>query len=129
MAVRSQALVPLWKRGEGFFLACRVEQVRTNSEHLPILFPLACLAPLRGTQLAVMPYRHQSSAQPPATVPGSMPPATTGGRVSNAVEYVVTKVDDLVNYARKVSGCVYQRDSIFKPAILMEVLWVGTCDS
>ena len=74
--------------------------------NVPLAFT-ACLAPLRGTQLAVMPYRDLStSAQPPpapAPVRGSMPPAVTGGRVNNAVEYVVTKLDDLVNYARKVS--------------------------
>lgn len=89
MAYRSRAL-QLWKRG--------------------------CLAHLRGTQLAVIPYSSplttvpttpsETTAPPPATIPKATPPAVSssgGGRVSNAVEYVVTKIDDLINYARKGS--------------------------
>lgn len=66
------------------------------------------------TPLAVVPYRCQqttapatltdNTTAPPATVPKATPPAVIGGgRVSNAVEYVVTKLDDLINYARKGS--------------------------
>jgi len=45
-----------------------------------------------------------AGAQTPATTAKSMPPATLKrGRTSNAVEYVVTKLDDLINYARKVA--------------------------
>ena len=72
----------------------------------------ASLIPLRGPQLTVVPHRMQQSgnspattgdAQTPATAAKSMPPATLNrGRASNAVEYVITKLDDLVNYARKV---------------------------
>jgi hypothetical protein len=98
----------LWKRGEFTYMCCGSQS--TRSLHL-----LGYLAPLRGTQLAV--FQHQAlplssvptspsetASSPPATVPKATPPAVPrpSGPVSNAVEYVVTKVDDLINYARKV---------------------------
>lgn len=78
---------------------------------LPLYFFItAFLAPLRGTQLAVIPHQSQhttpvlaraSETTPPATVPKASPPAVRSAP-SNAVEYAVAKVDDLINYARKV---------------------------
>lgn len=69
----------------------------------------AFLAPLRGTQLAVVPYHttptRASEATPPANIPKASPPAVRSA-TGNAVEYAVTKLDDLINYARKVSNVV-----------------------
>lgn len=71
------------------------------------------MIPFRGAQLAVTPYRMQSEGGTPATTgttspapaPSgtSMPPAPVSkGRISNAVEFAIARVDDVVNYARKV---------------------------
>lgn len=44
--------------------------------------------------------RHQSTAAPS---PPPAPPSARGGRLDNAVDFVTARLDDLVNWARKVS--------------------------
>ena len=80
---------------------------------------LASIIPLSGAQLAVVPHRkNQTGVTSPATTAKATPPATTteerlpasikGGKINNAVEYVVTGLDTLINYARKVKGFLMQ---------------------
>ena len=68
---------------------------------------LPALGSLRGSEQAtsLVPSRGQqsSAATAPGPQEGGAKPATTGGRLSNAAEYALTKVDDIVNWARKVS--------------------------
>lgn len=100
MAAFRGLAMQLWKRG-----------ISMTSLSTPCsrIFFVGCLAPVRGTQLAVVPYQtnplttapSKNTAPPPATIPEAAPPAVPG-RISNAVEYAVTKLDDLINYARKV---------------------------
>lgn len=56
---------------------------------------MTSLVPSRG---------QQSSAVAEAPEVGGAKPASTGGRLSNAAEFALTKVDDIVNWARKVSN-------------------------
>ena len=101
MAFRSQALCSfVLKRGK---LSSRETLYSSPVYHTGFL------APLRGTQLAVIPYHRQYATpanpetNPPATVPKASPPAVRGA-ASNAAEFAVTKLDDLINYVRKVKS-------------------------
>ncbi len=69
---------------------------------------LAPLAPLRGTQMAVLvPHRcQQTGVTPPSGSALSKAVPSKGGRLNNAMDYVFVKMDDLVNYARKVTKIV-----------------------
>lgn len=48
-----------------------------------------------------MPYRSQQTDVSPAPTPASR------GKLDHAAEFVVTKLDEVVNWARKVSVCVW----------------------
>lgn len=66
---------------------------------------LPALSSVRGCEQAtsLVPSRGQQSSA--ATAPkegGTSKPAATGSRLNNAAEYALTKVDDIVNWARKV---------------------------
>ena len=65
------------------------------------------LGSVRGSEQAIslVPSRGQQSSAAVSPEEGGAKPATTGGRLSNAAEYALTKVDDIVNWARKV--CQY----------------------
>ena len=59
---------------------------------------------LRGGQRATLllqPCRGQQSSASPAKVDVAKP-APTGGRMSNVAEFTVTKLDDLLNWGRRV---------------------------
>ena len=66
---------------------------------------LPALGSVRGSEQAtsLVPSRGQQSSAAVAPEVGGAKSASTGGRLSNAAEFALTKVDDIVNWARKVS--------------------------
>ena len=57
--------------------------------------PPLCSPPLRMPPFFFSSYRSESTA---------VQVASSGGRFNNAAEYVVTKLDNLVNWGRRVSN-------------------------
>lgn len=53
----------------------------------------------------------QSSAVVVPKVGGAKPLSATGGRLNNAAEFAVTKLDDLVNWGRRVNYTLNQSTS------------------
>ena len=92
----------LWRRGEhiSLALALRLEVYTLIEAHpslsaVPLaLLPRSQLAPAAVSSHRLLPYRCQQTAAPAA-------PAKRG-RLDNSAEFVVTKLDDLINWARKV---------------------------
>ena len=61
----------------------------------------------RALPALATPTAHQRGQQTAATPPSTAAkPAGARGKLDNAAEFVVTKLDDLINWARKVRGHV-----------------------
>ena len=63
--------------------------------------PPRALLPVATGPHHLVPYRSQQTDVSPAPTPASR------GKLDHAAEFVVTKLDEVVNWARKVSVCVW----------------------
>ena len=63
--------------------------------------PPRALLPAATGPHHLVPYRSQQTDVSPAPTPASR------GKLDHAAEFVVTKLDEVVNWARKVSVCVW----------------------
>ena len=65
---------------------------------------ICCYQPVLSPRSLVVPRTQSNSAAAPAT--------RGGGRLNNAAEFAVTKLDDLINWARTVSWEYSQMDLV-----------------
>ena len=90
----------LWQPAPGVWPHSAALSTYTTQPFLP------ALGTVRGSEQAtsLVPSRGQQSSAAIAPKVGGAKPASTGGRLNNAAEFALTKVDELVNWARKVNS-------------------------